>query len=137
MTIIFLALAKVAMFFLLLAYVPRKYVDWFALKHPFWADVMCTMVVPIPLLIFGGVTAAATAIYFGLCMAIAVRLYRAHRQRPLTERVFVRFWKRADGTATDLRETSPGMALAIWWVKLLPVWITGSIVIGAVLNAVH
>ena len=71
-----LALAKVAGLFMLLSHTPTAWKHWAVGKHPILCDLFCMLIVPLPFILFGGVHGVASAVYFALCMSMAIKVYR-------------------------------------------------------------
>ena len=102
LAVICLAIAKTLGMFILLSHLPKPVLHWFAIKHPVLADLFCMLVIPLPMVLFGGVKAMQSAVYFSLAMSLAIRMYRMHHERPVQERVKARF-VRFSSSETDLR----------------------------------
>lgn len=73
---VLLAMAKVAGMFMLLSHLPTKWKHWAVGKHPILCDLFCMTIVPLPLILFGGVNGVASAVYFALAMSVSIKLYR-------------------------------------------------------------
>lgn len=115
-----LAVAKVIGLYIIVSYIPRPWLHNMVLKHPFWCDMFCMFIVPIPLLAFGGVKGMAAAVFFALAMSISIKIYRWYLQRPATTEHKVRWWKiqTADGAVVE-HNTTEAAGLPLWWTAIV------------------
>lgn len=88
-----LALAKLVALFIIVSYIPRGWFNKVVTKHPFWCDLFCMTVIPLPLLMFGGVKGMAAAVFFALGTSVSIKCYRWYIQRPATTEHKARWWK--------------------------------------------